>query len=166
MATVKIVYTGLVVDEIRPGMNIPRVFLPTSSYIDTPVFTQGYENKDGVGDGQSYGKSIYATNVDGWGKLFGLLPMASATGKFAQFERAIMKAFKAEKEGTDNEGVTFEVEGYEDELYWNQIAANMVELGFYIEVGDEKYGEAPKASEGGSEGGSESGSEGGEDSGN
>ena len=77
MATVKIVYTGLVVDEIRPGMNIPRVFLPTSSYIDTPVFTQGYENKDGVGDGQSYGKSIYATNVDGWGKLFGLLPMAT-----------------------------------------------------------------------------------------
>ena len=73
MATVnvKIIYTGAIVDEIRNGAEIARYFLPNNSYVDTPVFTKGYANEEGVGDGKSYGKSIYATNVEGWGSVNG-----------------------------------------------------------------------------------------------
>ena len=145
MATVnvKIVYTGPIVDDVRAGEQIARYFAPNNSYVDTPVFTQGYANEDAVGDKNSYGKSIYATNVDGWGSCPGLLPNASFTGKFAQFERAKMAAAEAEKSGAENTGITFEIEGYEDEIYWNQMASNMWQEGFYIEVGDNKYGTEP-----------------------
>lgn len=147
MATVnvKIVYTGVVVDEVRNGEQIARYFAPNNSYVDTPVFTEGYENADEVGDGKSYGKSIYATNVEGWGSLYGLLPNASFNGKFAEFEMAKMAAAEAEKSGAENTGITFEIEGYEDELYWDQMAVNMYQQGFYIEVGDKKYGTEPDA---------------------
>lgn len=145
---VKIVYNGPVVDVDRIGTPIYRLFVPNNSYIDTPVYTNGYDNADAVGDGKSYGKSIYATNVDGWGKLPGLLPMASTTTKFAQFERAVLAAFEAKQAGTKNTGITFEVEGYEEDIYWNQMAPNMVADGFYIKVGDKEYGEAPAETEG------------------
>ena len=141
--TVKILYTGAIVDDIRDGEQIARYFAPNNSYVDTPVFTKGYANEDGVGDGRSYGKSIYATNVDGWGSANGLLPNASFTGKFAQFERAKMAAAEAEKAGTENTGITFEIDGYEDEIYWNQMAANMWQEGFFIQVGDKEYGDDP-----------------------
>lgn len=145
MATVQvqIVYTGPVVDEIRKGMEIARYFSPDNSYVDSPVFTDGYANPDAVGDGNTYGKSIYATNVEGWGELAGILPMASFTGKFAQFERAVLAAKAALDAGEENEGITFEIEGYEEEIYWNQMAANMVEAGFYSKVGDKEYGPSP-----------------------
>lgn len=141
--TVKIIYTGPVVDVTRKGTAIMRIFTPDNSYVDTPVFTDGYANADEVGDGEGYGKSIYATNVAGWGKLHGLLPMASTTTKFAQFERAVIAKFNADAAGTTNTGITFSVDGYEEEIYWNQIAANMWQDGFYIEVGSNKYGIEP-----------------------
>lgn len=145
---VQIIYTGVLVDEIRKGAEIARYFAPNNSYVDTPVFTDGYPNEGGVGDGNAYGKSIYATNVDGWGKLPGILPIASASVKLAQYERAIFAAKEAEEAGKKNEGIVFEIEGYEDEIYWNQIAANMVDQGFYSKVGDKEYGEAPDETEG------------------
>ena len=141
--TVKIIYTGPIVDDVRQGEQIARYFYPNNSYVDTPVFTQGYANENAVGDKNSYGKSIYATNVNGWGELPGLLPEASFTGKFAQFERAALAAAEAKKAGTANDGITFNIEGYEDEIYWNQMAANMYQTGYYIEVGDNKYGDEP-----------------------
>ena len=144
MATaVKIIYTGIIADVERIGSNIARLFLPTNSYVDTPVFTEGYANTDAVGDKGTYGKSIYATNVDGFGECPGLLPSASATVKFVQFERAILAAAAAKDAGTENTGITFNIEGYEDEIYWNQMAANLYTQGFYIEVGDNKYGDEP-----------------------
>lgn len=142
---VKIIYTGPIVDEIRNGAQIARYFFPQNSYIDTPVFTEGYENKDGVGDGESYGKSIYATNVEGWGSANGLLPSASATNKFVQFERAALAAAEAKKAGTENTGIDFEIDGYEEEIYWNQVATNMYQQGFYIKVGDKEYGDEPSS---------------------
>lgn len=145
--TVQIIYTGRVVEPDRKGADIARIFVPNNSYVDTPVFTDGYENADQVGDKGTYGKSIYATNVDGWGQLFGLLPMASTTTKFAQYERAVLAAADAKAAGTANEGITFEVEGYEEDIYWNQIAANMTDA-FYTKVGDKEYGEKPADSEG------------------
>ena len=144
---VQIIYRGPIVDDIRDGMQIARYFEPTNSYVDSPVFTNGYENKDNVGDGNSYGKSIYATNVDGWGSAPGLLPMASTTTKFAQYERAAMAAAEAAQKGEKNEGITFEIDGYEEEIYWNQIAANMTEF-FYTKVGDKEYGDKPDDKEG------------------
>lgn len=143
--TIKIIYTGPVVDVDREGTAICRLFAPNNSYVDLPVFTDGYANEAAVGDGQSYGKSIYATNVSGWGKLPGLLPMASTTTRFAQFERAVIAAFEAKQAGTENTGITFTVDGYEEDIYWNQMAANMVDEGFYIKVGDKEYGEDPTA---------------------
>ena len=142
---VKIIYTGPIVDEIRNGAQIARYFFPQNSYVDTPVFTKGYENKDGVGDGESYGKSIYATNVEGWGSANGLLPSASATNKFVQFERAALAAAEAKKAGTENTGIDFEIDGYEEEIYWNQMATNMYQQGFYIKVGDKEYGDEPSS---------------------
>lgn len=140
---VKIVYTGPVEEAIRRGMEIPRLFVPQNSYVDSPVYTEGYDAsaEGNYAAGESYGKSIYATNVDGWGFLPGLLPMASTTVKFAQYERAALAAAQAKLDGGENEGITFEIEGYEEEIYWNQIAPNMVDLGFYTKVGDKEYGE-------------------------
>lgn len=141
--TVKIIYTGPAVEADRQGQSIYRMFVPDNSYVDGKAYTEGYTNPGSVGDGNSYGKSIYATNVDGWGSLPGLLPMASTTVKFAEFERAVLAAYEAKKAGTTNAGITFSIDGYEEELYWNQMAANMWETGFYIEVGSNKYGEEP-----------------------
>lgn len=143
--TITIIYTGPIVEDIRKGMEIARYFEPNNSYVDSPVFTDGYPNEAAAGDGKSYGKSIYATNVDGWGKLDGILPMASASVKLAQYERAIQAAIKAAEADEDNEGIEFEVDGYEDEIYWNQIAPHMVDQGFYTKVGDNEYGTAPES---------------------
>lgn len=140
MANVTIIYTGPVVEDIRQGMEIARYFAPNNSYVDSPVFTDGYANTEGVGDGLAYGKSIYATNVDGWGKLPGLLPMASSTTKFAQYERAVQAARKALEADEENTGITFEVDGYQEEIYWNQMAPHFVDQGFYTKVGDNEYG--------------------------
>lgn len=139
---VKIIYNGLVVEDIREGMQIARYFEPTNSYVDSPVYTDGYPNADQVGDKETYGKSIYATNVEGWGELKGLFPMKSTTTKFAQYERAILAAVAAKEKGEENTGITFEIDGYEDDIYWNQMGANMADR-FYTKVGDNEYGQAP-----------------------
>lgn len=145
--TVKIIYTGPAVELDRQGQNIFKMFTPDNSYVDGKAYVEGYTNPGEVGDGKSYGKSIYATNVDGWGSLPGLLPMASTTVKFAEFERAVLAAYEAKKAGTENTGITFDVDGYEDELYWNQMAANIYQQGFFIQVGDNEYGENPTPSD-------------------
>lgn len=135
MATkIKIVYNGPVVDIIRNGMEIARIFTPNASYIDSDVYVNGLEVEGSEAAEQIYGKSIYATNVEGWGSLPGLLPMASTTVPFAQFERAVAAAAAAKAAGTKNAGVEFEVEGYKEELYWNQMADNMKDQGFEVTV--------------------------------
>ena len=136
MATsVTIVYTGPIVDAVRKGANIASIFVPANSYIDTPVFTEGFDNSVlQLGDKGSYGKSIYATNVWGIDALPGLIPMNSTTAKFAEFERAVFAAKAAEEAGEENTGVTFEIQGYEEELYWNQIARGLDGQGFEVTV--------------------------------
>ena len=137
---VTIIYNGPIVDEIRQGANIPRFFAPLNSYVDTPVFTEGFANEEGLGDGESYGRSIYATNVDGQGFLPGLIPMYGNTTKYAQFQLAIFAAKAAEEKGAENTGITFEIEGYEEEIYWIQQGRLMADEGFYTKVGDQEFG--------------------------
>lgn len=141
--TVEIIYTGPVSEVVRPGMPISRIFLPNNSYVDSPVFTEGYP-VDAKEEDKEYGRSIYATNYDGRGILPGLLPMAHTTTRFAQFERAVIAAADAVAKEEENKGITFDIgDDYKEELYWVQMAKNMVELGFYIKVGDVEYGEKP-----------------------
>ena len=139
---IKIIYGGPIVDEIRKGMNIPRIFEPTNSYVDSPVYTEGYDPtaEGAYASAEAYGKSIYATNVDGWNFFPGLIPMNGNTTKFAQFQRAIFAAKDAEEKGAENTGITFEIDGYEEEIYWTQMGRNMVDQGFYTKVGDEEFG--------------------------
>jgi hypothetical protein len=126
MATeVKIVFNGPIVSVERVSSNIARIFFPDNSYVDSVA----------------YEGTIYDTNVEGWGKLAGLLPMASTTTKFAQFERAAICYANSQLVGTDNTGVTFEIDGYEEEIYWSQMATNLVDQGYYIKIGDKEYGE-------------------------
>lgn len=140
---VTIKYVGLPVDDVRYGMQIPAIFSPTGSYVDSNVYENGHE---GEGDA-AYGKSIYATNVDGWGKLFGLLPMASTPTKFAWFEMAIMQAIQAKEAGEEIPTVTVDIEDQNDKLWWLQMAPNFVGLGFYITVAGEPFGQDPDASD-------------------
>ena len=160
---VTIKYTGPVADVVRVGMPICGVFVPRSSYIDSPVYTEGYKDAEGT---EKYGKSIYATNVWERGTLPGLLPMAHTTTKFAQFELAVLAAAEATAEGTENKGIKFTFEDdYKEELYWNQISKNMAPLGFYITVGENTYGVDMETGEGaegtgGTEGGEDSNTEG------
>lgn len=145
MATkVKIVYNGPVVDIIRNGMEIARIFTPNASYIDSDVYTNGLKIEASDAEEEVYGKSIYATNVEGWGTLPGLLPMAHTTVPFAQFERAVAAAAAAKAAGKDNTGIEFKVEGYKEELYWNQMGDNMKDQGFEVTVGE---GDGENASE-------------------
>lgn len=134
MATVKIIYNGPVVDEIRQGMSIPNTFNPGGSYVDSPAFVDGYD-ASGVGDEVGYGKSIYATNVAGWGHLQGLLPMASTPTRFAWFEQAVYAKMEADAKSSENEGVKFDIgDDYMEELYWKQIGPNVVDMGFEVTV--------------------------------
>lgn len=138
MATfnVTIIYNGPATEVDREGDSIFRFFVPQNSYVDTAVYTEGYANEEQVGDKGTYGKSIYATNVDGFGEFKGLAPMKSTTVKFAMFERAVLAAIDAEKAGEENTGVTFEIEGYEEKLYWEQMGDNMKDMGFATTIAD------------------------------
>ena len=74
--TITIDYFGVEVDEARIAAPICRLFAPKSSYVDLPVMQEGHplnaEMQDG--DTKDFGKSVYATNVDGWGRLANLSP--------------------------------------------------------------------------------------------
>lgn len=143
---VKIVYTGPVVDDVRDGAEIARHFSPDNSYIDTHAFTKGHTcgvacGTDAAGSkvaagGQAYGKSVYATNVDGMGEMKGLLPMASTPTRFAYFERAVMVAKEAADKGTDNTGVTITVADTDNAevLYWEQMAPHFADQGFEVTI--------------------------------
>lgn len=138
--TVTIKYVGSLHELIREGKAIARTMQVTGSYVDEPVMVNGYKNDGATGDNKSYGRSVYATNVSGFDTFPGLKPMGSATAKFAYFEKAILAAEEAKKAGTNNEGVSFTVDGYEDELYWEQMCANMVDNGFFSKVGTKTFG--------------------------
>lgn len=123
---VTIIYTGVVDDAVRQGLSIYPLFQPAGSYVDSTAY-------DGT---------VYDTNVKGFGELGGLEPMGSTTVKFAEYALAYRAAEAAQAAGTENTGVTFEITGYEDELYWTQIGRNMVSEGYTTTITDvEENGE-------------------------
>ena len=118
MATVTITYTKPVA-QVRDGEPIVRFFGTEPSYVDS----------------DPYEGSVYDTNVSGWGKLWGLLPLASSPIKLAYFEEAIMAAIEAEKAGQVVPSISVEVEGNNDLLWWKQMAPNLEEQGYTVSEG-------------------------------
>ena len=134
---VTIKFNGFNTDEQRQAMSIFSQYTPDGSYVDSQAFVEGLT----LDSTEIYGKSIYATNVEGWGELFGLIPMANTTARFAWFERAIKSYVAAEAAGDADEGVTFEITTSDEELYWLQMADNMKDFTVTVEEVEANGGE-------------------------
>lgn len=124
--TVTITYTGITKDAEQIVAPICRVFAPQKSYIDTDVYTQGVPTENKI---TGYGKSVYATNVPGWGELTIPEPYASTSIPFP----VPMAQFKVAMVGEDNK-VTFEVDSYMEAFYYKQIGVALESQGFTVEV--------------------------------
>lgn len=136
---VTIIYNGPAQDIEREGQSICPLFVPAGSYVDSKVYKEGLSAEATVDEQAvdvSYGKSIYATNVEGWGSLPGLLPIASAPIKFAYFERAIAVAKAAKESGSANNGVVVAINNADEELYWNQMAPHFIGSGFTVTIAE------------------------------
>ena len=139
---ITIKYNGPIVDEVRNGWPITNEMRHVGSYIDSPVYVNGHVCGVQVGEvaaeEKAYGRSVYATNNHHWGRLAGLLPMASASVKIAVFERAVLAARKAAETEGENEGYTFPMpDDYQEKLYWEQMAPHFEEFGFEVSLGEE-----------------------------
>lgn len=126
--TVTIKYNG--VEEAVPQIADPisAVYAPCGSYIDTPVYREGYPVDAEEAD-KKYGKSIYATNVCGWGHIDVPEPYATTSvpmsSPLAQFKLAVV--------GEDNQ-VDFDVEDYKEAFYYQQLGVQMADQGFEVTV--------------------------------
>lgn len=131
MATYNILikYVGIAQEIEYPAKPIAALFAPTGSYIDTPVYTEGYP----VDTGATYGKSVYATNVFGAGELKLFEPYATTSipmsVPLAQFKLAYQYAI----EGTENQ-VEFTVDDYKEAFYYETIGHQLSDQGFEVTV--------------------------------
>ena len=130
--TIKITYAGVETDASRIVSPICRIFAPTNSYIDTPVYTEGGP----VGaDPLLYGKSVYATNVDGFGSIEMPEPYASTSIPFpvplAQFKLAVVGEVDEE---SGNHFVEFDVDDYKEAFHYKELGAALADQGFTVEV--------------------------------
>ena len=126
--TVAIEYKGVEQELEKICAPIMRLFQPNNSYIDTPAYTEGIP-ADKPDDEKISGKSVYATNVDGWGSLDMAEPFATTSvpmsGPLAQFKLAVV--------GEDNK-VEFEVDDYKEAFYYQQLGDQMADQGFVVTV--------------------------------
>ena len=127
--TVVIRYTGAEqIDIDTICAQIPRIFCPANSYIDLPAYTEGIP-ADADEESRVAGKSVYATNVDGWGSIDVSEPFASTSvpmsSPLAQFKLAVI--------GEDNE-VTFDVDDYKEAFYYKTLGSQMKDQGFEVTV--------------------------------
>ena len=118
MATVIITRDVPARENVREVHQIPRFFDPNSSYVDT----------------SAYDGSVYATNVPGWGELWGLLPLASTPIKLAYLEQAIQAAVEAEAAGELIPSIEVEVTSQMGLLWWQQMIPNLADQGFTFEI--------------------------------
>lgn len=126
--TVVIKYNGVEQEVDRVAAPICSLFVPTSSYIDTPAYTEGIP-ADVEDDEKVALKSVYATNVKGWGSIKVPEPYASTSVPFpaplAQFKLAVV--------GEDNQ-VTFDVDDYKEAFYYQELGAALADQGFEVMV--------------------------------
>lgn len=131
---VEIVYKGREKDVERVAASICSIMKPNGSYIDTPVFKEGYP-VDAESADKKYGTSVYATNVDGFGSIEPEEPFASTSFPFpvpmAQFKVAVIAD---EKDANGNPKVTFDVEDYKEAYYYKQAGAALANQGFEVTV--------------------------------
>ena len=140
--TIKITYKGVETEASKIVSPICRIYRPDSSYVDTQVYTQGGPiTADGqpvaaIGDvDPNYGKSIYATNVDGFGTVPSPEPFATTSVPFpvplAQFKLAMVSA---EKDDDGNPYVEFDVADYKEAFYYSQVGVALVDQRFEVTV--------------------------------
>ena len=133
MANVIIKYYGpaCLRDErvVRP---ICPVMLPCNSYADSDVMVNGNEEA-------GYGKSIYATNVHGFGSIIEGVsaPMLNLPfpGGFKAVNMAIVGEEKTDDAGKTYRELSIEVTDYKEVLYFKELAAH-VAPDFEITVDD------------------------------
>ena len=141
--TIKIMYKGVETEASKIVSPICRIYRPDSSYVDTPVYTQGGPiTKDGqpvaaIGDvDPNYGKSIYATNVDGFGAVPCPEPFATTSVPFpvpmAQFKLAMVSDKVDEETGAPYVEIT--TDDYKEAFYYNQVGVALADQGFEVTV--------------------------------
>ena len=130
--TIKITYKGIEPTPERISSSICSIFVPTSSYIDSEVYMEGGPVGD---DPLLYGKSVYATNVRGFGSIPMVEPYATMSIPFpvplAQFKLAVVA------DDVDEEGfpyVEFEVDDYKEAFYYKEVGNAIADQGFEVAV--------------------------------
>lgn len=130
--TVTIKYSAPKVEDAQVAMPISPIFTTDSSYVDSAVMVDGGPIRNP--EDKKYGKSIYATNVDGWGDIAVKEPFASASiplpVALAQFKLAAADAV----DGTADDGFTFDVEDYKEAVYYATIGEQLADQGFSVTV--------------------------------
>lgn len=141
--TIKILYKGVETEATKIVAPICRIYRPDSSYVDTQVYTQGGpitangKPVAAIGDvDPNYGKSIYATNVDGFGTVPSPEPFATTSVPFpvplAQFKLAMVSTEKDEETGAPY--VKFDVDDYKEAFYYSQVGVALADQGFEVTV--------------------------------
>lgn len=124
---VKITYKGIATSIEQIVAPICRIFEPDGSYIDSAVYTNGH--------GDNYGKSVYATNVDGFGNIEVKEPYASTSIPFpvplAQFKLAMLST---QEDGEHHPYIEFTVEDYKEAFYYEEVGAALASQGFVVAV--------------------------------
>ena len=127
--TVVITYKGVEPNPEIDVASICRLFKPDNAYIDMPAYTEGVpvgaEDADKVS-----GKSVYATNVQGWGSIDVQEPYASTSIPFP----VPLAQFKLAAVGGEDQSVTIEVDDYKEAFYYQQLGEQLKDQGFEVTV--------------------------------
>lgn len=132
MATfnVTIVYTPVENTDVKPlAYQIMPTFDLKGSYVDTAPY-----NTDG---GVVGAREIWSTNVwdNGVFPTFdGLNPYGDATYPMAWLKQAVIAYETSVETEGENAGVTFEVAGADEQLYWTVLGQAFASQGFAITV--------------------------------
>lgn len=141
MYNVLIKFTGVSSDELFANLSnqICAVFRPVNSYVDTPAYSEGHPNSVSVGATGEYGKSIYSTNVEGWGEVPVMEPFATTsipmTTALAQFKLAMVgEDLLDDDDNVIGKKVEFQVEDYKEAFYYKTLGFQLADQGFTVEV--------------------------------
>ncbi len=122
---VTIKYDGIKRPDVDAVAPIARMFIPNNSYVDSEVFTEGGP----VGNEAKYGKSIYATNTQGFGDINVPEPYATTSiplpTALAQFKFASL---------AEDGKIELTVENYSVASYYSELGASLKEQGFTVDV--------------------------------